>query len=250
MHTLKSSSFPFFCLYFVQLIQVVPNSPLLSLEMALKDKRKAAARARAGKSSLGQKREKSVASTTDTVVPTTTPPEQTGSQHAHASSPSSSYPLPNPNDDSMLPEFASDLQDKFDEMLYPPDSGDGSDSDCGYIGGVSVEISESESKSEDWEDSDSDDKSLSELSGDDLDENMAKIQAELEALQAPSVFAMMMEGKTRKQWKKAESDRGLGYNRHSDRTQQRRERDARDRAASRESAWTSYVISTVSFVVF
>ena len=138
-------------------------------------------------------------------------------------------------------------------MLYFPDSGGGSDSDCGYIGGVSVEISESESKSEDWEDSDtdeSDDKSLSELSGDDLDQNMAEIRAELEALQAPSMFAMMMEGKTQKQWKKAESDRGLGYNGLSDRTRQRREKNTRDRVASRESARTSYVISTVSFVVF
>jgi hypothetical protein len=187
--------------------------------MALKDKRKAAARARAGKSSLGPKKDKLVASTilTDTVV---TPPEQTGSQHAHASSPSSPYPFLNPNDDSMLPECASDLHE-FDDMLYFPDSGGGSDSDCGYIGGVSVEISESESKSEDWEDSDtdeSDDNSLSELSGDDLDENMAEIRAELEALQAPSMFAMMMEGKTQKQWKNAESDQGLGYNGLSDRT--------------------------------
>ena len=221
--------------------------------MALKDKRKAAAYARAGKSSLGRKKYKSVASTilTDTVVIS---PEWTGSQHGHASSPSSPYPFLNPNDDSesMLPECASDLHE-FDDMLYFPDSGSGSDSDCGYIGGVSVEISESESKSEDWEDSDtdeSDDKSLSELLGDDLDQNMAEIRAELEALQAPSMFAMMMEGKTQKQWKKVESDRGLGYNGLSDCTQQWHEKNAWDRVASRESAWTSYVISAVSFVVF
>jgi hypothetical protein len=165
--------------------------------MALKDKRKAAARARSGKSSLGRKQDKFLAS------------------HSHQQ------------------EFEATGVNTID------DGGSDSDSDCGYTGGVTVDVSETECRSEDWEDTGSDNKSLSELSGDDLDENMAEIRAELEVLEAPSIFAMMLKGKIQKHWKKAESDRGLGYNGLSDRTWQRRKRNAWERVTRRESARTS-----------
>ncbi|KAG1721391.1 uncharacterized protein EDB91DRAFT_1176340 [Suillus paluster] len=120
-----------------------------------------------------------------------------------------------------------------------------SQSDCGYTGGVNVEVLSSDSESEyepntsesEW----SDGESLCELEGDGLEENLAALKAEVDALQQPAGFKFekIMEEKTATEWKKAEQIRALGYNRHSDRTKRRYNKIARDLADYREKRRTS-----------
>ncbi|KJA16237.1 hypothetical protein HYPSUDRAFT_193377 [Hypholoma sublateritium FD-334 SS-4] len=57
-----------------------------------------------------------------------------------------------------------------------------------------------------------------------------EIEHELELLgPKPSAFELLMENRTKAQWKKAESNRSLGYNGKSGRTQRRKDKMARDK---------------------
>ena len=113
--------------------------------------------------------------------------------------------------------------------------------DCGYEGGVDCESSDDEydptvDSDEDW----SDDESLAELEGDELEANLCALrEEEAESLDAPNAFRQMMVRKDAKEWKKAEGNRAFGYTMNSTRTQERRRKEARERAAFREKAKTS-----------
>ncbi|KAJ8580766.1 hypothetical protein M405DRAFT_752869 [Rhizopogon salebrosus TDB-379] len=115
-----------------------------------------------------------------------------------------------------------------------------SQSNCGYTGGVSVEVLTSDSDSEYEPDTSesgwSDGESLCELEGDESEENLAALKAKVDALQQPTSFKFekILEGKTAAEWKKAEQNRALGYNGHSDRTKRRQNKTARDLADYRK----------------
>ncbi|KAF9237262.1 hypothetical protein BU15DRAFT_11535, partial [Melanogaster broomeanus] len=102
------------------------------------------------------------------------------------------------------------------------------DLDCGYMGGVSFQYSESDDDNtsciESDGDSDSeDDESVCELKGDELEQNLETLRARLcveEGVRSDlkSGLEQIAEVKTSTEWKKFEKARGLGYNGHSERT--------------------------------
>jgi hypothetical protein len=109
------------------------------------------------------------------------------------------------------------------------------ESDCQYVGGVNHDYSDT-SDDEDWSDSESNcSESLSELEGSELEDSLQGLQAEVSDLDALSKFEKFLMPKSAGEFKKAEKDRGLGYTGLSLRTKQRREKEARERAAFRES---------------
>jgi hypothetical protein len=70
-----------------------------------------------------------------------------------------------------------------------------------------------------------------EFEGKDLEE-----LKELENLDAPLPYDQIMEMKSKTDWKKVERNWALGYTSTSQRTQQRKEKDARDRVAFHNNA--------------
>ena len=125
----------------------------------------------------------------------------------------------------------------FTDNLLWDFSDPGSESECGYSGGVNMDLSDSNEDSSDWVDSEAE--SLSELEGDELEMNLEELRKETEALVGPEVNWNIMERRTSKEWEMAEKNRALGYTGLSSRTRQRREKDGRDRAAFRKAAETS-----------
>jgi len=115
------------------------------------------------------------------------------------------------------------------------------DSDCKYTGGVDVsDVSDSDYESSE-KGSDSD--SLSKLERDELEENLKRLQAEVEAeiaeLADRNAFEHILKaGST--QWKKAEKTRGLGYNGQSKRTKEWRAQQARASAKVQQEAKSQY----------
>jgi hypothetical protein len=105
------------------------------------------------------------------------------------------------------------------------DSGE-SDSDCGYEGGVDCDSSDDDSEQDFEEDQWSDDESLAELEGDELDVNLSALHEEAKSWDAPNVFKQMMSPKDSNEWKKAEGNWALGYNKNSTDTQERRRKEA------------------------
>ncbi|KAG1890509.1 uncharacterized protein F5891DRAFT_987041 [Suillus fuscotomentosus] len=126
-------------------------------------------------------------------------------------------------------------------------------SECEYTGGVNVDSSDSDYKPGDldWETELTDD-TLSELSGDELEENMRMLQAEsaIEAdlLAQPAAFEKIAMGVSSAAWKKAEKNRGLGYNGQSQQTYERRGQQAQAAAKVRENAKKSYVSSQTEWL--
>jgi hypothetical protein len=105
-----------------------------------------------------------------------------------------------------------------------------SDSDCGYNGGVNYYGSDSDSDEYLDENSGiSDTESLEELEGVALEENLADLRVELEELAAATQYEQIMEPKSERQWKRVEKNRSLGFTGTSQRTQQRKAKEARER---------------------
>ncbi|KAG1833186.1 hypothetical protein EV424DRAFT_1533308 [Suillus variegatus] len=112
-------------------------------------------------------------------------------------------------------------------------------SECEYTGGVNVDSSDSDYEPQagdlDWETELTDD-TLLELSGDELEENMRMLQAgcavEADLLTQTTAFEKIAAGVSSAAWKKAEKDRGLGYNGQSQQTHEQRGQQAR--AAAKE----------------
>src|ERR1700720_2718634 len=103
-----------------------------------------------------------------------------------------------------------------------------SDTDCDYNGGVNCRPDSDDENdrdcSDDW--SDSEEGSLVEFEDDDL----GGLRAELNDLGVTLPYDHVMENKSAKDWRKVESNRALGYTGTSKCTQQRRAKEARDRA--------------------
>ncbi|KIK82327.1 hypothetical protein PAXRUDRAFT_35590 [Paxillus rubicundulus Ve08.2h10] len=104
------------------------------------------------------------------------------------------------------------------------------DDDCGY----------DESGSDLDSNSFDDGESVVELEGEELEENLIGLQEELEALQKKTPYEQLLAANTgsssAKQWKKAESQRSLGYNGTSLRTCQRYAKAAREQQQNRQAA--------------
>ena len=153
------------------------------------------------------------------------------------------HPLPPPH--LHLPEANPDLANPSpateftDHVLFSSEP----ESDCGYTGGVDCSISDTESDSE-WIDSGSGDSdgSISEFCGQELEENLREIREEVEVLHAASPYALIMGKKLKKDWRKVERNRALGYTGNSVRSKQRHAKDARERELQREAACNSCVL--------
>lgn len=110
-----------------------------------------------------------------------------------------------------------------------------SDEECYWTGGVNHTLSsDSEFYWTDGESADgstSDSQEFSDVEDEvflqSLNENLAE---ELEMLTLPTPYQEVLQKLTRKDWKKAESNRGLGYSGNSDRTKQREAQKARTKA--------------------
>src|SRR6266487_6997543 len=120
------------------------------------------------------------------------------------------------------------------------DSGSDSDSDVGYVGGVNCDGSDSDD-TEDWNDSGSESSSsFSELEGTDLENNLKELREEAKDLKGTmSSLERLHLPKSTSYWRKAESNRALGYTGTSQRTQRQRAKNARERAVSRDEARSS-----------
>jgi len=120
-----------------------------------------------------------------------------------------------------------------------------SEQDCGYTGGVNYRFSDTEYDSateSEWSNgSGSDEDSVVELEGDELDANLHELRkkAHDKALEEFPKYAQIVMKKSAVEWKKAEKNRTLGYTGNSQRTQQRRAKEAQDRATIREEAKSS-----------
>lgn len=102
---------------------------------------------------------------------------------------------------------------------------------CSWTGGVNNHLHDN---ADDWEDDLSADFEgmdiLDELEGEELRHSLeAQMTQESESLGEDSIYRALMRSISTKEWKKAESHRGHGYNGQSDRTKRRREKEARDR---------------------
>jgi hypothetical protein len=122
------------------------------------------------------------------------------------------------------------------------------DSDCGYNGGINYWPDSDSDKgwSEDWtSDSNSEEGSLVEFDEDDLvefnEDNLEGLEAELKDLCTPLPYDQITEIKSKADWKKVEKNQEMGYTGTSQRTQQRKEKGARDRAAFHDKAKTTCV---------
>ncbi|KAJ7267175.1 hypothetical protein C8J57DRAFT_1228787 [Mycena rebaudengoi] len=117
-------------------------------------------------------------------------------------------------------------------VLTELSGGDDDDDDCGYDGGVSTFFSDNDEYAPDG-DSDSE---FTESDLSDFDEDILEtLKTELASLAKPAtVNDALGKSKSKKDWKKAEANRSLGYNGLSIRTIQRHAKDARDRETHRE----------------
>jgi hypothetical protein len=124
-----------------------------------------------------------------------------------------------------------------DSTVWEPDNdnGNGDDNDddnfnCGFTGGVHCSLPEPDSDSEfemDWESESDSGESIVELEGEELESSLAQLRDEVASLVEPTPYQKVAGPKTSENWKKAERSRGLGYDGHSKRTQERRLHDAR-----------------------
>ena len=155
----------------------------------------------------------------------------------------SSSPEPIPVDFD-TEEYRNDSE--YNETLPILDSNFGSDYDCGYTGGVLLDMAESESEMDDWKECTTlEDETLSEFLGDKLVANLLSLQEELEALNKPTMLGAIMKKKSVKDWEKAEADRQFGYNGNSSHSQQRHAKEAREKDQFHKDARTSYILTFV-----
>ena len=104
-------------------------------------------------------------------------------------------------------------------------------SDCEYTGGVKHTLSDSDESL-----SSSDEESLAKLEGDELKNNLrtmngGEVDSEVEVNKQPSLYSKMATHKTPKYWTRAEKVCGLGYNKQSTCTQERKRKQQRDQKA-------------------
>ncbi|KAJ7276724.1 hypothetical protein C8J57DRAFT_1223449 [Mycena rebaudengoi] len=106
------------------------------------------------------------------------------------------------------------------------------ESDCGYEGGVNVDLESDDEYIPDSEhDSDFTDSDLSEFD----EEVLEALKADLASLSKPTPFEKLTQKKTSKEWKELESNRSLGYNGLSVRKGYRDKAKARHRQEVKQS---------------
>lgn len=115
-------------------------------------------------------------------------------------------------------------------------------SDWEYTGGVNCDVSDNTSYYS-VSNRSSSNESIVELEGDDLEENLKTLRAvELarEAVNADvsTAYGIIKTYKTAKDWQRAEAVQSLGYNGQSTRTQERRQKNAREQKQFNEKAKT------------
>jgi len=116
--------------------------------------------------------------------------------------------------------------------------------DCGYTGGVNHDPSSDHLDvcTEILDLADSDAMSLCELDGNELEENLAALRLSEDMLEQSTCsngWKGIFGKKSTEEWKKAESNRALGYNGHSKRAKRQKEKETRDRAAAKEKIKSS-----------
>jgi hypothetical protein len=111
-----------------------------------------------------------------------------------------------------------------------------SESECDWHGGVNHFPSDSDWDSlndSDWKtdsSSESDFGDVSELEGDELIESLqATLEAEMQIISIPTPYEQILKPHTSGDWRKAESNRSLGYNKLSGCTQRRQALEAREK---------------------
>ena len=146
--------------------------------------------------------------------------------------------------DSDLPTLVEHPKTTSSAMLASTDQNpepkileSGNESDCGYQGGVLLtHESDVESEAKLADSGEVDGESVDELEGEELKRNLWEL---LEKEQKQLWNRVFVAQRTNKEWEKVERKRNLGYNGLSHRTQQHREKAARDGKAlcekSRES---------------
>jgi len=129
---------------------------------------------------------------------------------------------------------------KPNEIIEISDGSDNdSDIECtGWQGGVCHIISDSEDSSDGYItilSSDSEDDDLEDISGEAVIEGLQRewqMRQDLEQLALPTVAEKLMSYSNASLWRKAESNRSLGYNGLSERTKFRHNKQDRDKAAA------------------
>ena len=117
-------------------------------------------------------------------------------------------------------------------------------SDCGYTGGIEHNpSSDSDNSLFSASYGSSDEGSLAELEGDELEDNLQTLRqlegGESGVTEQQTLYSKIVTHKTSKDWERAEKVRGLGYNKQSTHTQERKRKQQRDQKASREKARAS-----------
>lgn len=116
---------------------------------------------------------------------------------------------------------------------------DDAENECVYEGGVNCYWSEDSDyapdSDSDWSDGD---ESVVEFEGEELEQNLTALRAEVEALRCPTKYEEVIAASkmTMKDWRKVESNRALGYTGNSIRTAQRNVKAVRDRERDRITA--------------
>jgi len=132
-----------------------------------------------------------------------------------------------PPSDISNADMSSDLMHGVDIGSDPP-----SDSEiCSWDGGVNHYPSDV-GETTHWN-SDSEEEEFSDLEGDELLQSLQKAQEKelerLENVSKPTAFDKMSQNLTSEEWKKAESNRHLGYSKGSMRTRRRHDLEARQK---------------------
>ncbi|KAG1876297.1 hypothetical protein F4604DRAFT_1760712 [Suillus subluteus] len=113
------------------------------------------------------------------------------------------------------------------------------ENECDYEGGVNCYWSEDSDYAPDsdseWSDGD---ESVVEFEGEELEQNLTALRAEVEALRYLTKYEEVSAASkmTMKDWRKVESNRALGYTGNSIRTAQRNAKAVRDREMERIAA--------------
>ncbi len=131
--------------------------------------------------------------------------------------------------------LSSTVDQSESEGAIPISSNSDADECTQWTGGVNHELSGTESdltwvEASTADGSESSGDNLSEVEGDDIVESVrASLEHEIRLLAIPTQYEQLSRNYTAGDWKKAEKNRSLGYNGHSDRTKRREAKTVRDK---------------------
>jgi hypothetical protein len=163
--------------------------------------------------------------------------------------------FPDTDHSSVVPADDSDLTDlHYEPTNEPIFIGSGSESDdevCSWTGGVNYQPSDHDlTDGSEYSDDDSE-RYLEDLNDQELVQHLeCEVQAEIALLQNQTVFEQLQRKATDSEWKKAESNRALGYNGQSDRTHRRKNKEARDGEEEQIKSKDLYVFLILFILLF